>query len=101
MLETSCSRAGYPTWAAPTLAAPWPASGDWNASESASLSLRTYLEALLDAVGQLVAEGCDTESILASDRLPQWWTDDRPDQVQANVVRAVEECRGGPRTGSA
>ena len=56
---------------------------------------RTYLETLLDAVGQMVKEGLETWQILASERLPQWWTDDRPDLLQADVARAVEECRRG------
>jgi len=52
---------------------------------------RDYLEALQEKVGQLIARGREKADILDSDKLPQWWTDDRPALVRANVERVYEE----------
>ncbi len=53
--------------------------------------LRGYLGELVDAIGELITEGRSLEEILASDRLPRWWTEDRPELARANVARAYEE----------
>lgn len=56
--------------------------------------VRTYLEALLETVQALVDKGFDRVAVIESDRLPKWWTEDRPDLQRANVARAYDEISG-------
>ena len=53
--------------------------------------LRGYLEARVEAVGRLAANGRTKEEVLDSSQLPPWWTDDRPDLRRANVERVYDE----------
>ncbi len=56
--------------------------------------LRSYLEELTGAVAALIAQGWEKGDVLDSDRLPAWWTDDRPDLMRANVGRVYDELSG-------
>lgn len=57
--------------------------------------VRAYLEALLETVRALIDQGFDKVAVIESDRLPKWWTEDRPDLQRANVARAYDEISGG------
>lgn len=48
---------------------------------------REYFEALVDALAALIAGGRTKAEAVASERLPRWWTDDRPELMRANVER--------------
>lgn len=50
-----------------------------------------YIEALRDRVSELIGRGVDKADILDSDKLPEWWTEDRPELVRANVERVYNE----------
>jgi cyclase len=56
--------------------------------------LADYLEALVEKVEDLHGQGWDKEAVLGSKRLPQWWTEDRPDVLQANTARLYDEVHG-------
>jgi cyclase len=53
--------------------------------------LQDYLEGLRSGVQGLIAEGLDRAAVLDSDRLPRWWTQDRPDLVRANIAHVYDE----------
>jgi glyoxylase-like metal-dependent hydrolase (beta-lactamase superfamily II) len=55
------------------------------------LRCRDYLQDLRDGVAAMIDQGWDKADVLDSDRLPRWWTDDRPDLMRANVERVYEE----------
>jgi glyoxylase-like metal-dependent hydrolase (beta-lactamase superfamily II) len=55
--------------------------------------LADYLEALIEKVVELHARGWDKEAVLDSQALPQWWTEDRPDVLEANIARLYEEVQ--------
>jgi cyclase len=55
------------------------------------LRFRDYLEDLQKTVQELVAQGWDKASVLDSELLPKWWTEDRPDLLRANVARVYDE----------
>jgi hypothetical protein len=57
--------------------------------------LREYLEALIETVREMIDRGVDKVGAIESDRLPTWWTEDRPDLQRANVARAYDELSGG------
>jgi cyclase len=57
--------------------------------------VRVYLKTLLETVRALIDEGVDKVGAIESDRLPKWWTEDRPDLQRANVARAYDEISGG------
>jgi cyclase len=58
--------------------------------------LRVYLEELRDTVQDMIAQGWGRGDVLDSDRLPAWWTQDRPELIRANVVRIYNELERGP-----
>ncbi len=58
------------------------------------LRFRDYIEDLRAQVGELMAQGWDKGSILDSDKLPRWWTEDRPELLRANVERVFDELDG-------
>jgi hypothetical protein len=39
----------------------------------------------------MIDQGRDKADVLDSDRLPRWWTEDRPELMRANVERVYEE----------
>ncbi len=53
--------------------------------------LRRYLEELREAVQEMIVLGWGRGEVLESDRLPQWWTQDRPELLRANIVRLYNE----------
>jgi glyoxylase-like metal-dependent hydrolase (beta-lactamase superfamily II) len=53
--------------------------------------LRNYLEELRDAVLWMIAQGWGRGEVLESDRLPTWWTQDRPELFRANLVHLYNE----------
>jgi cyclase len=53
--------------------------------------LQEYFQSLCDAVQGLIAEGLEKTAVLDSDRLPRWWTEDRPDLARANIIRVYNE----------
>jgi glyoxylase-like metal-dependent hydrolase (beta-lactamase superfamily II) len=55
------------------------------------LRFRDYLQDLRDEVAAMIDRGWDKADVLDSDRLPRWWTEDRPDLRRANVERVYEE----------
>jgi hypothetical protein len=55
---------------------------------------RDYLEELTGTLKQLIASGWPKEANLSSERLPRWWTSDRPELVRANIERAYGELGG-------
>jgi glyoxylase-like metal-dependent hydrolase (beta-lactamase superfamily II) len=60
------------------------------------IRLRVYLEELRDTVQDMIAQGLGRGDVLDSDRLPDWWTQDRPELIRANVVRIYNELERGP-----
>lgn len=52
---------------------------------------RDYVEELLEKIQDLMTRGWEKGDILDSDQLPDWWTDDRPELLRANVARAYDE----------
>lgn len=56
--------------------------------------LRAYLEAVRDTVRDLIARGVEKADVIESDRLPQWWTEDRPELLRANIARVYDEVAG-------
>ena len=57
--------------------------------------LRGYVEALQETVRDLIDQGVDRVGVIESERLPRWWTEDRPDLQRANVARVYDEISGG------
>jgi cyclase len=57
--------------------------------------LREYLEELCEAVRDMIAQGWERGDVLDSDRLPDWWTQDRPELLRANVARIYNELERG------
>ena len=55
------------------------------------LRFRDYLQDLRDGVAAMIDQGWDKADVLDSDRLPRWWSEDRPDLRRANVERVYEE----------
>jgi hypothetical protein len=55
------------------------------------IRLADYIEDLRAEVQNLIAREWDKGRILDSDQLPQWWTEDRPDLLRANVEQVYEE----------
>jgi len=53
--------------------------------------VRGYLEALQDTVRELIDQGVDRVGVIDSDRLPRWWTEDRPELQRANIARVYDE----------
>jgi cyclase len=53
--------------------------------------VRDYIEALRASVAGLVSRGWSKIEILRAERLPRWWTDDRPELQRANVARVYDE----------
>ncbi len=53
--------------------------------------LQDYFENLRDGMQELIAEGLDRTAVLDSDRLPRWWTQDRPDLIRANLTHVYDE----------
>lgn len=56
--------------------------------------VREHLAALQETVRALIDEGVEKADVLDSDRLPRWWTEDRPDLQRANVARVYDEISG-------
>jgi cyclase len=56
--------------------------------------LREYLDSLRSTVGELIAQGWTKDDVLSSDRLPEWWTEDRADLLRANIERVYDELAG-------
>lgn len=56
--------------------------------------LHTYLDELYNVVRGLVKRGWNKGRVVDSDRLPVWWTDDRPDLLRQNVARVYDELAG-------
>jgi glyoxylase-like metal-dependent hydrolase (beta-lactamase superfamily II) len=58
------------------------------------LRFRDYLEALREKVAELVAQRLERGDVMESDQLPEWWTQDRPELLRANVARVYDELTG-------
>jgi glyoxylase-like metal-dependent hydrolase (beta-lactamase superfamily II) len=58
--------------------------------------LRDYLEELVEVVQSMINQGWGRGQVLQSDRLPPWWTQDRPELVQANIVHLYDELERAP-----
>jgi len=61
--------------------------------------VRVYVEALRDGVQALIDRGWDRGDVMEADELPQWWTDDRPDLMEANVARVYDELMASAMEG--
>jgi cyclase len=55
------------------------------------LRFRDYLQDLRDEVAAMIDQDWDKADVLDSDRLPRWWTEDRPELMRANVERVYGE----------
>jgi glyoxylase-like metal-dependent hydrolase (beta-lactamase superfamily II) len=53
--------------------------------------LRDYVESLHQQIGEMLTQGMGKGEILDSDRLPEWWTEDRPELLRLNIARVYDE----------